>query len=123
MIKVYYIPPKGAPTQKELLARANSAMVCCFMNLATCVAATTPVATKTLDDVERELTAAGEKIFSAGSLIGYWACAIVCLYEIISRVHSGDTKAIYGILTRYALLYGAMFIIRIVLDAVRGIFI
>ena len=38
--------------------------------------------------------------------------------EIIKKVKDGDTQAIWGIIVKYAIAYGAVFIVRFVLDMI-----
>lgn len=74
------------------------------------------------EDPFDRMDAGGNKLLKGGQRIGYWVCIIMCIFEIIKKVKDGDTNAIYGIITKYALAYGSLFAVKWVLDMIGGFF-
>lgn len=105
-MKIYYIAPKKVNTDR-FIQKAYVAMCCCFLNIKTLKA-------NTLDKMDESC----EEALKVGQRIGYWVCIFMCVYEIVKKVKDGDTNAIWGIIVKYGIAYGAVYIIRFVLDMI-----
>ena len=65
---------------------------------------------------------AGSTILSICRSIGYWACLISCIIEIIKSLMQGDTKSIAKIMMKYALAFAALYFFPWLLDIIKDIF-
>lgn len=57
--------------------------------------------------------------------IGYWIAIIMCLKEIFQCMMKGGkcTEEIFGIITKYAIIFGSLFLVPILFDAIRKAFL
>lgn len=65
---------------------------------------------------------AGSTILGICRTIGYWACLISCICEIIKSLMQGDTKSIAKIMMKYALAFAALYFFPWLLDIIKDIF-
>lgn len=107
-MKIYYIPSNESKNRK-FMQKAHVFMLTAFYGIRTNAAELT-----TLDKMDKTC----EEVLKVGQRIGYWVCIFMCLYEIIRKVKDGDTQAIWGIIVKYAIAYGAVFVVRFVLDMI-----
>lgn len=105
-MKICYIKPNCTKDNHRFLNKAYVCMLTCFHGIKTNAG--------TLDKMDSTC----EEALKVGQRIGYWVCVFMCLYEIIKKVKDGDTQAIWGIIVKYAIAYGAVFIVRFVLDMI-----
>lgn len=54
--------------------------------------------------------------------IAYWICAAACIISIIKKCKDGDVNAVSNILIRYAVIYGCIFAVQVVLKWVWNAF-
>jgi hypothetical protein len=71
-----------------------------------------------LDKIDK----AGATILNLCRKIGYWACIIMAVIEIIRSLAQGDTKSIGKIIMKYSLGFGALFILPWIFDLIAEIF-
>lgn len=64
----------------------------------------------------------GNKILEITRHIGYWACLIGCTIEIIRSMMQGDSKSIGKTIAKYAVSYGALYLLPWILDLIKSIF-
>lgn len=104
-MKIYYIPSTRTKDNR-FMQKAYVFMLTCMYGIRTNAS--------TLDKMDKTC----EDALKLGQRIGYWVCVFMCVYEIIKKVKDGDTGAIWGIIVKYAIAYGAVFIVRFVLDMI-----
>nr|WP_302599853.1 hypothetical protein [uncultured Cellulosilyticum sp.] len=104
-MKIYYIRPSCTKDNKFRYS-AYIAMLVCMHGITTNA--------NTLDKMDKTC----EGALKVGQRIGYWICIFMCVYEIVKKVKDGDTNAIWGIIVKYGIAYGAVFIVRFVLDMI-----
>lgn len=104
-MKIYYIKP-NCTKENKFMNKAYLFMITCMYGIKTNAS--------TLDKMDRTC----EEALKVGQRIGYWVCVFMCLYEIIKKVKDGDLSAIWGIIVKYSIAYGAVFLVRIVLDMI-----
>jgi len=73
-------------------------------------------------DASKKINTAGSTIFEICRNIGYWACLIMCIIEIIRSLMQGDTKGISKIISKYVVGFGALYIVPWIFDLIKGIF-
>lgn len=105
-MKIYYIRPNCTKENNEFMHKTYLFMLTCMYGIRTNAS--------TLDKMDKTC----EEALMVGQRIGYWICVFMCIYEIIKKVKDGDTGAIWGIIIKYAIAYGAFFIVRFVLDMI-----
>lgn len=108
-MKIYYIKPNCTKENHRFMDKAYLFMLTCMYEIKTNAAELS-----TLDKMDRTC----EEALKVGQRIGYWVCVFMCLYEIIRKVKDGDLSAIWGIIVKYSIAYGAVFLIRLVLDMI-----
>jgi hypothetical protein len=54
--------------------------------------------------------------------IGYWACIIMCVIEIIKTLMQGDTKGVSKVIAKYLLGFGALYLVPWMFDLIKSIF-
>lgn len=54
--------------------------------------------------------------------IAYWIILIKAIQEIMRSAMSGDTRSLGGIITKYVLMYGALFMVPWLLKLVEEVF-
>jgi hypothetical protein len=69
-----------------------------------------------------KLDSAGNRILSIFRRIAYWVILIKAIQDIMKAAMSGDTHSLGGIITKYLLMYGALFMIPWLLRLVEGVF-
>jgi hypothetical protein len=69
-----------------------------------------------------KITEAGNTILDICREIGYWACLIMCILEIIKSLLQGDTKGISKIIAKYLLGFGALYLMPWLFDLIKSIF-
>lgn len=112
-MKIYYIAPVEHK-KRNIIRGLETLLICSFINLQTHAS--------TAEDIEKGVDSAGEKVFGVMKTVGFWICAIACVYEILIKIKDGDQKAVYGVLTKYAMIYLPIFLIKVVLDWIGGLF-
>ena len=122
-MKICYIKPKCKKRlgTKAFFNKAYLLMLASFYGITTSAAELEKVNEKNLNTLDK-LDSTCESALAVGQRIGYWVCVFMCIYEIVRKIKDGDTNAILGIIVKYAIAYGSIFLIRIVLDLVGGIF-
>lgn len=106
-MRVYYIKYKdGIKRDNHFIKKAYVAMITCLCGIKTNAT--------TLDRMDKTC----EEALKIGQRIGYWICVFMCVYEIVKKVKDGDTQAIWGIIVKYGIAYGAVFVVRFVLDMI-----
>lgn len=112
-MKIYYIAPvhhRKTRIKRELEILLASS----FINL--------QIQAKSLSDIEDGVNSAGEKVFSVLQTVGFWVCAIACVYEILMKIKDGDQKSVYSVLTKYAMIYLPVFLVKLILTWIGGVF-
>lgn len=69
-----------------------------------------------------KITQAGVTILSICREIGYWACIIMCVMEIIRSLMQGDTKGITKIIAKYTIGFAALYMLPWMFDIIKSIF-
>lgn len=69
-----------------------------------------------------KINKAGNTILGICRTIGYWACLIMCIVDIIKALMQGDTKSIAKIMMKYALAFAALYFFPWILDLIKEIF-
>lgn len=69
-----------------------------------------------------KLDDAGYKILNIVRKVGFWIILIQSTREVLGCAMSGATKSIGGIITKYVIMYGALFALPWLLRLVEGIF-
>ena len=69
-----------------------------------------------------QIDIAGEKIFSIMIKLGYWAILIAGIGQIIASVSRRDIQGALKQALIYGTSFAAMFMLRWMLDLIRGIF-
>ncbi len=116
-MKIYYIPSKDKRVNLKLKYKLQILLTCAFINCSELQAKV-----KSVKDVESSVDSVGETIFKIATRMCYWVCVIACIYEILLKIKDGDGKAIIGVLTKYSLIYGGVFVVRVILDMIGGVF-
>lgn len=75
-------------------------------------------ANKGLDNIDR----VGNQILNMFRRIGFWLILIKCIQELVNCAMSGGGKNVGGIIAKYVMIYGAFFLVPILLRMVEGIF-
>ena len=65
---------------------------------------------------------AGITILGVCRQIGYWACIIMCVIEIIRSLMQGDTKSISKIISKYVLGFAALYLVPWIFDLIKEVF-
>lgn len=115
-MKIYYIPANRTKDKSRFYAKA-------YLTMLTCNYAFNVYAAETKEDPLDKMDRTCEDALKVGQRIGYWVCVFMCVYEIIKKVKDGDTHAIWGIIVKYGIAYGAVFLVRFVLDMIGGWFV
>lgn len=103
-MKIYYIRPNN--NKKNFISKVYVGMLTCMYGIKTNA--------NTLDKIDRTC----EDALKVAQRIGYWVCIFMCLYEIIRKVKDGDINAVWGIIVKYSMAYGSVFLVRLVLDMI-----
>lgn len=70
----------------------------------------------------KKIDLAGFTILGICRRIGYWACIIMCVVEIIKALMHGDSKSITKIIAKYALGFGTLYFVPWLFDLIKTIF-
>jgi hypothetical protein len=65
---------------------------------------------------------AGQKLIGILQNIGYYACIIMCMIDILKALMHGDVKGINAIVAKYVIAYAALFGLPLLFSFVRGLF-
>lgn len=125
----YFTNPKFTKIREKLIAKLTlsvyaSYMVIChpMMCLANEIENTglknSSSIARTLDKID----ATGNSAITIVERIGYWLVIFMCLIEILKQIKDGNTRNIWGTILRYASFYGAIFLIKQILDMITDWF-
>lgn len=131
--EVIYIAPAPSRYQRKakinytkFLKVASSLVSIALFNMNTIYAATgeSPLhgSNNSATEVVARLDDAGFEVFRIGCRIGYWAALIMAVWEIIKCIKDGDTNAIWGVIAKYALAFGALYMLPWIFDLIAAIF-
>lgn len=73
-------------------------------------------------DATGKIGIAGNTILGICREIGYWACLIMCILEIVKSLMQGDSKSISKIISKYVLGFGALYLMPWLFDLIKSIF-
>lgn len=74
------------------------------------------------DKALSKLDVAGFEMLKVGQRIGYWVCIVMAIMEIIKSVKDGNANAFWGIIIKYAMAFGSLYMLPWVFDLIAGIF-
>lgn len=69
-----------------------------------------------------KLDSTGNRILTIFRRIAYWVILIKAIQDVMKCAMSGDTRSIGGIITKYILMYGALFMLPWLLKLVEEVF-
>lgn len=71
-----------------------------------------------LDTVDR----AGQTLLSTAQRIGYWACLIMCIIEVIMALLSHRKDSVKGICIKYVMGFASLYFMPWVFDLIKDLF-
>lgn len=71
-----------------------------------------------LDNIDK----VGNKILNMFRRIGFWLILIKCIQELVQCALSGGGKNVGGIIAKYVMIYGAFYLVPMLLRMVEDIF-
>lgn len=64
----------------------------------------------------------GNQILNIFRRIGFWLILIKCIQELVNCAMNGGGKNAGGIIAKYVMIYGAFFLVPMLLRLVEGVF-
>lgn len=65
---------------------------------------------------------AGIMILTIIRRVGYWACIILALMDIVKNLMEGDTKSIWKTIAKYTVAFLSLYLLPWLFDLIAGIF-
>lgn len=79
----------------------------------------TPTCVYAAGDINIKIDTLGAMILSLLRTLGYWACILMCVYEVVKSITNGEVRDIGKVSVKYVVAFMVLYLFPMALDLIR----